>query len=298
MADDETESDDAEELISQLLAAGYTYEGHPPDEGAEDEDDSEDDTGSEDESEDTPDDEDETEAPEDEAPPVNAGLPADELEQLLKLRQLLTDPDIASGVHDLLEAKFNPPKKEITKDTVELPEWIDPDDETAVNTYLEIQKLQGQTAEEVSKLASRVEQDEAERQSQRVAADIAAAVDQFKAAHPDLTDDEIDKVRRVTAELGIVPSVMANTPEGPVAGLVKAMEIGSMSDESVRGKVLGIATSGDTGKKERRRKSNLTALSGSSGSVPRTAASRQKPQNWNEVTSRIVEEINAAGGVS
>jgi len=298
MPDDENESDEAEELISQLLAAGYTYEGHPPDEGAEDEDDSEDDTGSEDESEDTPDDEDETEAPEDEAPPVNAGLPADELEQLLKLRQLLTDPDIASGVHDLLEAKFNPPKKEITKETVDLPEWIDPDDEQAVNTYLEIQKLQQHQDEKVGELAGQLEREEADRNSQRVASDIAAAVEQFKAAHPDLTDDEIDKIRRTTAELGIVPAVMANTPDGPVAGLVKAMEIGSMSDESVRGKVLGIATSGDTEKKERRRKSHLNALSGSSGSTPRTKTSTTKPMNWNEVTSRIVEELNASGGVS
>jgi hypothetical protein len=293
MADDET-TDDAEELIQQLLDAGYSYDGRVPEENEDDDSEVDEPAGEEDESEDE-DGGGEEASP---TPPPAPGLPDEELAQLLKLRELLTDPDIASGVHDLLEAKFNPPKKEITKETVDLPEWIDPDDEQAVNTYLEIQKLQQHQDEKVGELAGQLEREEADRNSQRVASDIAAAVEQFKAAHPDLTDDEIDKIRRTTAELGIVPAVMANTPDGPVAGLVKAMEIGSMSDESVRGKVLGIATSGDTEKKERRRKSHLNALSGSSGSTPRTKTSTTKPMNWNEVTSRIVEELNASGGVS
>jgi len=293
MADDET-TDDAEELIQQLLDAGYSYDGRVPEENEDDDSEVDEPAGEEDESEDE-DGGGEEASP---TPPPAPGLPDEELAQLLKLRELLTDPDIASGVHDLLEAKFNPPKKEITKETVDLPKWIDPDDEQAVNTYLEIQKLQQHQDEKVGELAGQLEREEADRNSQRVASDIAAAVEQFKAAHPDLTDDEIDKIRRTTAELGIVPAVMANTPDGPVAGLVKAMEIGSMSDESVRGKVLGIATSGDTEKKERRRKSHLNALSGSSGSTPRTKTSTTKPMNWNEVTSRIVEELNASGGVS
>jgi hypothetical protein len=124
---------------------------------------------------------------------------------------------------------------------------------------------------------------------------VASAVDRFKVDHPDLTDEEIQSIRNYSSANVNIQGVMSNFPLDPVTGLVKALEIGSMSDPAVRDKVLGIKRD-DRAEQDKTRAGNLSKLTGSSGSSTRRAPKPVKASNWNEAASMIAKELEALGG--
>ena len=302
MSPDTDEVDEAEELIGQLLQANFAQAGEEtgdePDEGGEPED------PDADEPETPGDDTEEPGEPEapagDEpnpAPPApdvaQAPGPFDSLTEqekaaLLKVRSLLTDnPDIAEGFDKLVKAKFEPEPDKT------LPPEIDPEDETSVRLWNEIQEQKAKN--EAARAQS--EARDKENSQRQVNNDIAAGIDKLKAAHPNLTDEDINNIRAHTAATVNIPAVMANFPNDPAEGVARALEIGSMTDPLTRDKVLGVDAKTVEAQATAKRQKKLSALSGSTGSGPRTKPQTKKPESWNEVAGRLAKELEALGGV-
>lgn len=307
MAEETETVDEAEELIAQLLAAQFQQGGDETGDnstaGGEGEDeDEDDDEPSGDEGTDAGDEGTQTgEQPDpaaaegttpDPATPPPPGpfdsLTADEKAALLRVRSLLTDnPDIAEGFDKLVKNKFSPEPDKT------LPEWIDPEDETSVKQWEQIQEIRAEQQAQ----AARAETTEREAGQRTVQNDIAAAVDRFKVAHPNLTDEDITHIRVHTGANVNMANVMSNFPGDPVEGIVRSMEIGSMTDPATRDKVLGVDPKAEQDKVDATRKKNLTGLSGSSGSGRRTTGKTKKPANWNEVSQRLAKELEDLGGL-
>ena len=187
-----------------------------------------------------------------------------------------------------------PPQQQQPAGEVEppkLPEFIDPDDDTSVRLWHEIQEARSEVRQTKGEMA----QATVEASQAKVNADVAAALDRFKVDHPDLTDAEINNIRNYTSANVNINGVMSNYPLDPVTGLVKSLEIGSMSDPSVRDKVLGIKR-GDVGEQDRERQSNLSKLAGSSGAAARRPTAPKKAKSYNEAASMIAKELEALNG--
>jgi hypothetical protein len=324
MADgDEGLDAESQSMIDELLEAGFSYSGNGRVEGfATGETDPEDD-----------DDEAEVGADADEGPDGEAGsgdpvadvgedqagtrgahsgrlelrgTPLTELEadSLLHLRRMLIeDPELAGQVNGYLEAKRagapapTPPVEDAAPvdEPTDLPEWIDPDDEVSVKLYRELEQMRATVARTEQVATGTVEQVQNDARRRQQQADIAQAVDRFQREHPDFTDDEINHVRLHTASTVNVPGVMANFPGDPVEGLVRAMEIGSMTAEGVRDKVLGTPKK-DPAAEDTKRQRSLSALSGGGGATRRTPPKQAKPAGWSDVAKKLAEEISALGG--
>ena len=331
MADGEEGLDaETQSMIDELLEAGFSYTGNGRVEGfATPETDPEDDDdglgeGSEVAPAATADGAtgDEPEAPEASGSPVEddrrgahsgrlelKGTPLTDLEadSLLHLRRMLIeDPELAGQVNSYIEAKrtgaVTPPAAAEDAAPVDepddLPDNIDPDDTAMVAMYREVQALRAQAARAEQVATGTVEQVQNDARHRQQQADISNAVDRFKAMHPDFTEEDINHVRLHTASTVNVPGVMANFPGDPVEGLVRAMEIGSMTAEGVRDKVLGTPQPDPAVEKEATRKRSLSALSGGGGATRRAPAKQAKPVGWADVSKKLAEEISALGGTN
>ena len=298
MADGDLSAEDeaaAQSLIDELLEQGFSYTANgrvdgfaAPDE--EPEPDEPDDELEPDPAADEPAPDEEPEPPVDE-PTRGAhsgrlellGTPLTETEAagLLHLRKLLVEhPELAAEVNAKAEAVLSGrPLPQVEPEPAEppvdapvaenaLPDFIDPDDTAQVALWREVEALRANQEQ----TNTRAQQATMEAQQARVHADIANAVDRFKAAHPDLDDADIVAIRDHTSATVNIASVMGNFPGDPVEGLVRALEIGSMTDPSTRDKVLGVRD--ERPKKDAERQKALSALSGGSGSGQRRAPAR------------------------
>lgn len=297
-------ADGDDELIDRLLADGFRYESNGrvlglagDDEPGDDEPvpgtDDEPASGEPDDGGDgAVDDEPDGGAPsEPVAPPPSsllAGVPIGESEAqgLLRLRQLLIEnPDLATRVDQILRGQPDP-VAEAPKEPPPLPEFIDPDDPTSKNLWDQIQIL----TEKIETQEQRNQKAIEEATQTRIQNDINQAVGRFKAAHPDLTEQDIQNIRNHTSATVNVPGVMANFPGDPVEGLTRALEIGSLTEPTTRDKVLGVQQNRQEAEDKERGK-KLSALSGGTGGTSRQPARPQPPRNWNEVAKRLAEAI-------
>ena len=232
-----------------------------------------------------------------------AGTPLtqQEAETLLGIRKLLIDhPDLGPKFNELVAEKITGRPAGGTQDDEggtptppALPDYIDPDDQQSVRLWNEIQELRNRQEASDTRAEEAVQ---AAGQS-KVQADISAAVDRFKVAHPDLTDEDIANIRNYTSANVNIPGVMSNYPMDPVEGLVKSLEIGSLTDPATRDKVLHVKQD-DKGAADKARQADLTKLSGSTGSAPRRPAREKKPASWNEVANRLAKELESMGGTT
>lgn len=322
MADEDTDTLDqeAQSFIDELVAGGFRYDSadriqgfagvddegvDEGDEAAETQDEDEGEGGADGET-DEGDDSDEPGPEGDQGEPGDVGsdsgrapspldgLSADEQTALLQLRNALMEhPELATEIGQKLDDIRSGRKPE--PDPVDLPAYIDPDDEGQVamwNRLQELEQRQGQTE-------TRSEQAVVAQAQAEAKGNIDRAVERFAAAHPNLSADDIANIRNHTSANVNIPSVMANFPDDPIEGLTRSLEIGSMSDPLTRDKVLGVKS--DTDKKDAKRKGNLDALSGSTGSAPRRPGRPKKiegsqQQKWNEVSKRLVAEFEKLGG--
>jgi hypothetical protein len=330
MADEEV--DETEALIQELLDAGFTYsengrvEGPAKDEGQEDEpgltekdedfglsrpygqsgDVVDDDGGAgrgvgadEGRDSETPPDGDLGSAP-DEADFFGTRLTKTEAEGLLRVRQLLMEhPDLASSFNEMvtnkLSGKAQPGEVEEPGELVEekLPDFIDPDDIQAVAFWTELNKLRSDQEKD-----RRVQQEVMSQADQaRVTNDINTAVEKFRTSHPDLTEEDIQTVRNYTSANVNIPGVMSNFPGDPVEGLVRSLELGSLTDPATRDKVLGVRKE-DTKAKDRVRQNDLTKLSGGTGTSTRRPQREKPASTWNEVATRLAKELESMGGTT
>ena len=327
MADEDVETDS---LIDQLIAEGFTYQSNGTVDGlaGRAEDDGDGDVPGDDAGDDPGDTEGEGDpgdgpaAPDDggdggddhtvdDRPGAHSGkidlrgTPLTELEadSLLHLRKLMLErPDLANEVNALIEAKVSGRAPEPAQAQAQaavtgeqpvppLPDFIDPDDVVNVALWRKIEELEKRDAAVISRVDNVAEAAaQAERQ-----AHIEAAVDRFRVAHPDLTEEDVSNVRNYTSANVNVPGVMQNFPGDPVTGLAKSLEIGSLTDPSVRDKVLG-TTPPDPAVKDKDRQKKLSSISGGGGATTRRAPKETKPATWNEVAKRLATELESLGG--
>lgn len=111
-----------------------------------------------------------------------------------------------------------------------------------------------------------------------------------------LTTDEVDKIELTAANLNVLPSLLqgvdpitgqAVRPD-PLAAVERALDIAYWQMPEYRQKEL--ARLADEAKKERTKKGKLQAVSGSSGSVPRTSPA---PRNDTERRSQMLEYVRS-----
>lgn len=232
------------------------------------------------------------------APSPLDDLPAGEAEALLGLRTALIEhPELADEIGKRLDdIRAGRPITREAPPEPEMPDFLDPDDEAAVAFWKRQQELEAR----VGSIETSTEKAVVDHARAEASANVNRAAEKFAAAHPDLTPEDIANIRNHTSANVNVPGVMANFQD-PIEGLVRALEIGSMSDPLSRDKVLGITKSRDAA--DAKRKSNLDALAGSSGSAPRRPGRRKKitgseQEKWNTVSKQLAAELEKIGGPS
>lgn len=133
--------------------------------------------------------------------------------------------------------------------------------------------------------------------------DVNIAISRLKSTHPTFTDDDIRSIRQKTAELQIVPGMVAKHKSDPVTGLVEAMEAGMWNVPGLRDRLYEQATNksdkttgssnGNTSHTpDRTRQSKLSALSGRSGSTPRNEPSPRLDSD-REMKDAIAKAVSA-----
>lgn len=137
-------------------------------------------------------------------------------------------------------------------------------------------------------------------------ADVNIAISRLKSTHPTFTDDDIKSIRQKTAELQIVPAMIAKNQSDPVTGLVQAMEAGMWNVPGIRdrlynqetdksnktNKTTGSSNGNTTHTSDRTRQSKLSALSGGSGSTPRVDPSPRLDSD-REMKDAIAKAVSA-----
>lgn len=182
-------------------------------------------------------------------------LPIDEVRALLALNdRLKAEPETAQRVSDAIRPQER---------TNVLPEWIDPEDATAVRLYEEVQSARAETA----RLQAQNNQSTERDQRARVVDSFRNAVSSFKAKYPGLSDEQIAKVADATGRANIVEGLERS--EGSLtAAFDRGMEMTMWSDPNLRSLVAQAQQDKVPSKTDR--KSKQSALSGSGGTVPRT----------------------------
>jgi hypothetical protein len=188
-------------------------------------------------------------------------LPIDEVRALLALNdRLKAEPETAQRVADAISPKTAPVANV-------LPDWVDPEDTTAVKLYEEVQAAKAETARLQAQNAQVNERD----QRAKVVDSFRSAVSSFKAQYPHLTDEQIAKVADLTGRANIVEGLERS--EGSLtAAFEKGMTMTLWSDPTLRSLVA--EPEGAKVKSKSDRKQKQSALSGSGGSVPRNRETR------------------------
>lgn len=188
-------------------------------------------------------------------------VPVSEARSLIDLRNYLAaNPDKAQAVRSALEDKPPAPPE-----PPKAPEWLDQDDPVQVNMWQRQVELETQIAQIAGN-----QRMVAERQEQaRAQADFETGLATFRVNHPELTEDDISKLRVHAVGLDIIDG-LARKRSGADA-ISKALDIAYWDHPEFRAKASATPTPTEAKvKKATERKGKLDALNPtSSGSAPR-----------------------------
>ena len=147
------------------------------------------------------------------------------------------------------------------------PEWLDTEDPAAVAMWTELQSLKAGQAQVAQNQQQIAQQNAVARATQ----DAEAGIGTFRTLHPELSEDDIAKLRLHAVSLDIIDG-LAKSRSGPDA-VLKALDIAYWDHPEFRARAVAEPTPAEEKKaKATQRKANLNALGGSSGSAPRTEA--------------------------
>jgi hypothetical protein len=105
----------------------------------------------------------------------------------------------------------------------------------------------------------------------RAQADAEAGIATFRSLHPELSEDDVTKLRLHAVSLDIIDG-LARSRSGPDA-IVKALDIAYWDHPEFRARATAAPSPAEAKKAERtEKKQKMNALGGSSGSAPRTEA--------------------------
>ncbi len=145
------------------------------------------------------------------------------------------------------------------------PEWLDQDDPAQMAMWTRQLELERQ----VSQIAGNQAQIAKQQAVARATADAETGISTFRTLHPELSEDDITKLRTHAAALDIIDG-LARTRSGPDA-VLKALDIAYWDHPEFRARAVAEPTPKQRKAAESaERKGKLNALGGSSGSAART----------------------------
>jgi hypothetical protein len=167
---------------------------------------------------------------------------------------------VEEAVKVLLAREQAKPKAEPQKP----PEWLDTDDAAQVAMWGELQSLKaGQ--QQVAQNQQQIAQQQAVA---RATQDAEAGIGTFRTLHPELSEEDLTKLRLHAVSLDIIDGLAKNR-SGQDA-VLKALDIAYWDHPEYRARAVAAPTPAETKKKvAAERKGKLNALGGSSGSAPR-----------------------------
>ncbi len=206
-------------------------------------------------------------------------LPVADVRAFLELNERLrSDPAVAERVTKALQPPTEEPK---------LPEWIDPEDQSTVQMYRQLQAVEQKANAFSAQAAQAAERD----QRARVVDGFRAGVASFRSRYPHLSEDQIAQIAQATGRANIVDGL--ERTEGSIsAAFDKGLEMMLWSDPKLRS-LAQSDTSTTVPDKSNTRKTKQAALSGSGGSTPQTKRPDTKPKTREELMSRMLDDIRS-----
>jgi hypothetical protein len=204
-------------------------------------------------------------------------LPVDQVRALLELdRRMREEPEVAQRVGQALKAPEEPAK---------LPDWIDPEDTQAVRLYEHSESIRAENDRQRAQLAQVNERDA----RARVVDAFRGAVGSFKAAHPNLNDEQIAQIADACGRANIVEG-LERTEGSLTQAFVRGMEMTMWGTPSLRSLALS-EEQGSVAGKSKDRKQKTAALSPSGGSAPRTETRKAVPKTREEAAAMALQAL-------
>ena len=221
-------------------------------------------------------------------------LPEQEVKALLELnRRVKDDPGTATRVREAVLGQQT--QQQTTEDPDALPVWVDPDDQQAVFSYRQQQRID----RELQELKADRERERAQQSQAQQDARVTEVRDAFRASMKEFRDDfpyfdleDLNKIANRAASMGLLehPEKVGGTLKG---GIVTALETAMWSDPTYREKATAGATVRTKQQKSQDRKQKSSALSSSTGSVVRTQSQEQVPTTRKEIMAAGLEFLRS-----
>jgi hypothetical protein len=215
-------------------------------------------------------------------------------------RQVKEDPAKAAAIAAALGGHVPTQEAPAPVQSDALPEWIDPDDATAVAQHRETQELRSELARireaEQRREAEFRTQQEQSRRGQVVDA-WRDAVATFRTAHPDFDEADIKVLADRAAGLGMLanPEAVGGSLRG---GFEIALDAALWATPQYRERAMSGATVPSKQEQSASRKQKASALSSTSGSSPRTQSTEATPTTRSEVMQAGLAFLREGAGVS
>ena len=223
------------------------------------------------------------------APPVTTvrfgdqDIPLAEVEELYSLGKTIRESGLQPTPLVTEGESVPPPTVETPPTPPALPDYIDPDDPVQIGLWNELQSVK----EQVAATTTTVKQSAAESARVQAEATLERALSAYRTKYPSVTDADLAVIRPQAA---LIVNTMIQQ-HGPVDGMVRALYVASLENDQVRNKVLDITpTTTSTDSTTRKRK--LSALSGTSGSAPKTSPSRPQYTSDRDVVNALAKELS------
>jgi hypothetical protein len=194
-----------------------------------------------------------------------------DVQRLYEFDQFLrSNPEAAQRVKAAVEPVVPAPAVEATPTpdpALTPPEWMDLEDPA--------QRFMWESHVTNQKTLSALQAQSMQRQQSEINAQAAAntntAISQWVAAHPNFNEDQVNEVRKHAAQMNLIDSLIATSPN-PIVAVSRALDLAAMDKPELRTVYLDTEAPPTPTRQQasRTRKSKLNALGGSSGSVPRT----------------------------
>lgn len=175
-----------------------------------------------------------------------------------------------------------------TPTPLEPPEFLDFDDPAQKFLWESFQLQQSQ----IHSLTTATEKQQKSLADRQAVIDTDVAVSAFRTAHPNFNDEQMGKLRQHAAQMGILDSLLTTSPN-PVAALSRTLDLAALDHEESRALYMAppeTPREKTATQKSQTRKDKLSALSGSSGSVPRQTAT-PKPQSDREMIAEFAKQL-------
>jgi hypothetical protein len=215
---------------------------------------------------------------------AGVAIPAEEAKSLVDLRNYLNaNPEAAERVKTAIRGAQEPAPEP------QMPEWIDKFDPAQValwERHVALEKRLGEV-EKTTTLSA------AEAAKARATAEANQGIETFRAAHPELSEEDVQKLRLYAVQLNVIDG-LTKTRSGPEA-VAKALDLAYYDHPEFKARASQEPTAKQVKEKaSTERKQKLSALSGTSGSAPRVISNRA-PATDHEMKDQMAKWLQEQG---